>query len=321
VSDSGWEWDPTLYAGSAAYYSQGRVPYTQELVDKLVDELSLDGTGRLLDVGCGPGSLTLLLAPFFEHATGLDPDPDMLGEGARQAVAAGITNIDWVQSRAEDLPAYLGTFRVTTLAQSFHWMDRPRVARLLHGALAAEGVLVHLHATTHQGIDSAEPLPHPRPPRREIDDLVRRYLGPRRRAGQGTLPEASTDTRKWDARSRRSTGLPASPVRPGSTYRATLSFAVSTTSLRACSRSPARPRTSSATAARPSKPSSASFSNAPVPTGGSVSRCARPHSTSGGSSARLGIVRRSGAATKPVDGLVLPARPSSLSSCSASRTR
>jgi SAM-dependent methyltransferase len=180
-----------LYAGSAAYYAQGRVRYPQELVDALVAELGLDGSGRLLDVGCGPGSLTLLLAPWFSQATGLDADAQMLAEAARQAEAAGITNVDWLCLRAEHLPPGLGPFRAVTLAQSFHWMDRARVAGLLRGVLAADGALAHVHATTHQGIDSGPPLPHPRPPWREIDGLVKRFLGPRRRAGQGTLPEVS----------------------------------------------------------------------------------------------------------------------------------
>jgi len=191
MSDAGWEWDPSLYAGSAPYYVHGRVPYADELVDRLAAALSLDGTGRLLDVGCGPGSLTLLLAPRFGHATGLDADPHMLAEGERQAAAAGITNVDWVNMRAEDLPPDLGPFSVATLAQSFHWMDRARVARLLHVALTADGILVNVHATTHQGIDSDVTLPHPRPPRREIDALVKRFLGRRRRAGQRSLPEVS----------------------------------------------------------------------------------------------------------------------------------
>ncbi|HEX8095474.1 class I SAM-dependent methyltransferase [Jatrophihabitans sp.] len=199
MSDLGWDWDPTLYAGSAAYYVQGRVSYTQELVDALVAELALDGSGRLLDVGCGPGSLTLLLAPWFEQAVGLDADAEMLAEGARQAETAGISNVGWVNLRAEDLPAdpsdpsFLGPFRAVTLAQSFHWMDRALVARRLHGALAPDGALVHVHATTHQGVDGDLPLPHPRPPRREIELLVRRFLGSRRRAGQGTLPDRAVE--------------------------------------------------------------------------------------------------------------------------------
>jgi SAM-dependent methyltransferase len=191
VNLGGWHWDPSLYAGSAAYYLRGRVPYPHDLLDRLAAEVGLDGTGRLLDLGCGPGSLTLLLAPVFEHATGLDADPDMLAEGARAAAAAGITNIEWVESRAEELPADLGPFRMATLAQSFHWMDRPLVARLLRAALTPGGVVVHVHASTHQGVDSDAPLPHPRPPRGQIHDLVTRFLGPRRRAGQGTLPNGA----------------------------------------------------------------------------------------------------------------------------------
>jgi 2-polyprenyl-3-methyl-5-hydroxy-6-metoxy-1,4-benzoquinol methylase len=72
VTERAGEWDATLYGGSARYYARGRVPYPAELVDRLVTRLRLDGSGRLLDVGCGPGSLTLLLAPHVAHATGVD---------------------------------------------------------------------------------------------------------------------------------------------------------------------------------------------------------------------------------------------------------
>jgi SAM-dependent methyltransferase len=190
---AGWSWDPSLYAGSAGYYVRGRVAYPPELVDALVAELALDGSGRLLDVGCGPGSLTLPLAPWFERATGLDADAGMLAEAARQAEAAGIRNVDWVNLRAEELPDGFGPFRAVTLAQSFHWMDRALVARRLHGVLGSGGVLVHVHATTHEGLPDGPPLPYPKPPRREIGELVRHFLGPRRRAGQGTLPDMPVD--------------------------------------------------------------------------------------------------------------------------------
>ena len=200
MTDVGWEWDPSLYSGSAAYYVQGRVPYPQELADCLVAELRLDGSGRLLDVGCGPGSLTLLLAGLFEHATGLDADADMLSEGKRRAKAAGITNVEWVNMRAEALPPHLGPYRVVTLAQAFHWMERPLVARLLHGVLTKDGALVHLRALTHEGIESDAAAPYPWAPRQEIDRLVKRFLGPQRRAGKGTLSDVTATEAELHAR-------------------------------------------------------------------------------------------------------------------------
>jgi SAM-dependent methyltransferase len=189
-SEQQWSWDPSLYAGSAAFYAVGRVPYPPELVEALTDVLALDRTGTLLDVGCGPGSLTLPLAPRVESAVGIDADPDMLAEAARLADLRGIHNITWRRLRAEQLPAGLPPVRLITLAQSFHWMDRPRVAGILHDMLEPGGALVHVSAETYAGADHEEPGA---PPWSGIERLVAGYLGPARRAGQGTRPDGRND--------------------------------------------------------------------------------------------------------------------------------
>ena len=88
VVEPGLQWHPALYAGSAPYYAVGRVSYPIALAEALAEQLGLDGSGRLLDVGCGPGSLTLLLAPWFEQATGVDADRDMLAEAKRLELRA-----------------------------------------------------------------------------------------------------------------------------------------------------------------------------------------------------------------------------------------
>jgi len=61
-----WSWDESLFAGAAGYYEQGRLPYAPGLADAFARSLALDGRGRLLDAGCGPGTVTLRLAPLFE---------------------------------------------------------------------------------------------------------------------------------------------------------------------------------------------------------------------------------------------------------------
>lgn len=191
-----WKWDSSLYQGSAPYYSTGRAAYPRELAEALALALHLDGTGRLLDIGCGPGSLTLLLAPLFEEVIGVDADADMLQEAARRAREEGQNNAQWRHLRAEDLPADLPSVRVVTFAQSFHWMDRPRVAAAVRRMLITDGALAHIGATTHRGVDTEAQLAHPQPPWADIAQLVVRFLGDQRRAGQSTLPAGTPDDEK-----------------------------------------------------------------------------------------------------------------------------
>jgi SAM-dependent methyltransferase len=181
-----WQWDETLFAGSAPYYMQGRPPYAPGLADALTDALGLDGSGWLLDLGCGPGVVTLALADRFAGVIGLDPDPGMLAEAARLAEAAGIANAHWVLARAEELPPDMPPIRVATLAQSFHWMDRELVARRLYGLLEPGGAVAHISDLKAPRTWNSAP-PFPEPPYQAIQELVRRYLGPVRRAGRSTI--------------------------------------------------------------------------------------------------------------------------------------
>ena len=57
--------DPDIYQGTAWYYSRFRPPYPDALVKVLRDTFGLDGAGRLLDLGCGPGPVALRVAHLF----------------------------------------------------------------------------------------------------------------------------------------------------------------------------------------------------------------------------------------------------------------
>lgn len=150
--------------------------------------LQLDGRGRLLDVGCGPGIIALRLAHHFEEVVGLDADADMLAEAGRRAAELVIENTRWVHARAEELPCNLGGFRVAAFAASFHWMEREQVAASVFEMLELAGAVVQV--SDHPQAGTSEPpasLPYLPPPQEAIQALVRRYLGPARRAGQGVL--------------------------------------------------------------------------------------------------------------------------------------
>jgi SAM-dependent methyltransferase len=182
-------YDPTIYLGSAAHYRCGRPAYSPELEAVLTRETGLDGNGRLLDVGCGPGVLTVRLAHLFDQVVGLDPDAEMLAEGRRAAGEERVMNIRWVQGLAEDLPSVApGPYRLVTFGQSFHWTDEQRVAETVYDMLEPGGALALIvHTVTGRPRPPGPglpPIPHD-----EIKALVEKYLGSTRRAGQGIAPE------------------------------------------------------------------------------------------------------------------------------------
>jgi SAM-dependent methyltransferase len=184
-----WDWDETLYAQSATHYVAGRLAYPKQLAAQIICAAGQGVESRALDVGCGPGSLTLLLAPLVDQIVGIDADKEMIAEAQLAAHRAGISNVGWRRLRGEQLPADLGDeFDLATFARSLHWMKRVEVLRLVRRMLRAGGACVHVHATTNRGDESVDPLPRPRPPYEQIDALVRSYLGPMRRAGRSVRP-------------------------------------------------------------------------------------------------------------------------------------
>ena len=177
-------YDPTIFRGTAAYYLRGRPPYSRALPEFLAAEASLRG-GRALDVGCGPGTVAVDLAPYAAEVVGLDPAGEMLAEAARHAGRRGVRNVRWVLGRAEDLPTLdLGRFALVVFAQSFHWTDREAVAEVVYDLLEPGGVLAliahEVNGRPKPVGPGAPPIPH-----EAIRDLIARYLGPERRAGQG----------------------------------------------------------------------------------------------------------------------------------------
>lgn len=121
---------PEFGGVTARYYARFRRRYPDLVVDRLVEVLGLDAGSRVLDLGCGPGTLTVPLAGRVGVAIGADPEPDMLALGRQAGLAAGVDNVVWLLAADSDLDAVCavlghGTLAAITIGCAFHWMDCP----------------------------------------------------------------------------------------------------------------------------------------------------------------------------------------------------
>lgn len=185
------QYDATLFAGTAAYYSRYRFPYPRELFVYLRQTFGFDGTGTALDLGCGPGWLTTNLAPSFTRVIAVDPDDEMLAEARRATDAANARNIEFVKGSSWKLPL-LDRLRFAVMGQSFHWMDRDQVLKDLHAMLQGHGGVAIVDQERHE----------PAEIRKAEDEMVRKFLGERRRAGQGYYEHPAEKHEQVLARSR-----------------------------------------------------------------------------------------------------------------------
>jgi SAM-dependent methyltransferase len=125
-----------LFGGAAPYYARYRPGYGQAAIEHLAETLGEDG--RVLDLGCGPGTIAIPLARRVRAVLAVDPAREMLAEGRR--LAEGVANIAWLQGDSTVLRA-LPPFEHVVMGRSFHWMDRRSVLAELDELLPAGGVV------------------------------------------------------------------------------------------------------------------------------------------------------------------------------------
>ena len=132
-----------LFAGAADLYAAYRPQYPDEAFDHLARTLGLGPASRVLDVGCGPGTISLPLSARVGAVVAVDPSPEMLATARRHAADRGVASISFHQGRAEDLPGLpLGRVDHAVFGRSFHWTDRAAVAGILAALLPEDGAIV-----------------------------------------------------------------------------------------------------------------------------------------------------------------------------------
>ena len=78
------------FASTVAYYETARPPYGAAFFAAVAQQLGLDRSQRLLDVGAGPGILAIGFAPYCREVVGVDPEPGMVEAARAAAERAGV---------------------------------------------------------------------------------------------------------------------------------------------------------------------------------------------------------------------------------------
>ncbi|HET9742757.1 MAG TPA: class I SAM-dependent methyltransferase [Terriglobales bacterium] len=131
----------SAFLSTVPFYARYREPYPASFFEALAKELGLSGRERLLDVGCGPAQLAIGFAPFAAECTCVDPEGAMLAE-ARSAASRANIDIEFIQSRVEDLPEDVAQFDVVTIGRAIHWIERERALPILERIVCLGGAIV-----------------------------------------------------------------------------------------------------------------------------------------------------------------------------------
>lgn len=114
-------------------YARFRPEYPAELAQYLAS--IAPSTALAVDVGCGNGQLTRLLASHFDQVWGIDPSADQIAQAAQHP------RIQYCCAAAEQLPVAAHSAHLITAAQAAHWFDLPRFYAQVRHIGVAQGVV------------------------------------------------------------------------------------------------------------------------------------------------------------------------------------
>ena len=122
--------DPHRFETAAHYYVDGRPAYSDGLIKRVASFVELNGSQAILDLGTGPGTLALALAPYVAETYAIDPEPQMLRIASAQAGIRGI-ELNLILGDSFSLDPSIGPFDLVTIGRAFHWMDREKTLAVL----------------------------------------------------------------------------------------------------------------------------------------------------------------------------------------------
>lgn len=171
----------SLFTGTAQFYAKFRLCYPRELIEMIVGFYPQAGRSRVLDLGCGTGQLTVPLSSYFEQAVGVDINAEMIEQARRESLRQGIDNVEWHHMPAEEVDRLHQPYDLIVSGNSFHWMDRELILNKSYELLNDKGGMVILAGNSVWNGEQDW--------QRRTVQVIRKWLGGERKAGQGLYPK------------------------------------------------------------------------------------------------------------------------------------
>jgi SAM-dependent methyltransferase len=127
------------FTGLAQLYAKCRPSYPDAAIDYLVERCRLVPGAAVIDLGCGTGISTRLLARRGLRVTGVEPNADMRRQAEAESLPPDVPAPRYVAGQAEATGLPDDCAEVVLAAQAFHWFVADRALREAHRLLKPGG--------------------------------------------------------------------------------------------------------------------------------------------------------------------------------------
>ena len=134
-----WDMQRRTFERTAEAYDKFRPTYPNELFEEVRSYAALAPSDLILEIGCGTGQATLLLARWGHPVLAVEPAAAMAEVAQRKLAGSG--NVDVRIATFESCDLEPESFGLVLSAQAFHWLDPETRYRRIADVLRSRGAL------------------------------------------------------------------------------------------------------------------------------------------------------------------------------------
>ena len=136
------------YGSVARTYDRVRPKYTPEFLARVIEVAKIPATGKILEVGCGPGTATIGLAQMGFSVVALEPSLETYNLACHNLAA--YPNVEIINTNFEEWEPEARRFDAVVAATSWHWVAPEHKHIKVASLLKDRGSLVLLWNTAMQ---------------------------------------------------------------------------------------------------------------------------------------------------------------------------